>query len=208
MNTSVEHFNQVATEWDKKPMRVQIGLKVAEAIKQQIPLESTMSAMDYGCGTGLVMFELAPYLKQVLGVDSAEEMLKVVNQKCEEQQISNVKTHFADLTSEKLPEQTFDLIFSSMTFHHVKDTVHLMKQCFEHLNAGGWIAIADLDKEDGTFHPSDLTGVMHWGFEREEFKQNLLESGFQNPQAITAHHVHKETRDYPIFLYIAQKPFS
>lgn len=207
MNESAEHFNQAASDWDKKPMRVQIALKVAESIKKQIPLQPTMTAMDYGCGTGLVMFELAPYLKQVLGVDSAEEMLKMVEQKCEEQQISNVKTHFADLTSEKLPEQTFDLIFSSMTFHHVKDTIHLMKQCFEHLNAGSWIAIADLDKEDGTFHPSEMMGVMHWGFDREEFKQSLLAAGFQNPQAITAHHVQKESRAYPIFLYIAQKPF-
>lgn len=205
MKTNVEHFNQIATEWDKKPMRVQLALKVAEAIKQQIPLKPTMTAMDYGCGTGLVTFELAPHLKQVLGVDSAEEMLKVINQKCEEQQISNVNTYLADLTSEKLPEQTFDLIFSSMTFHHVKDVLHLMKQCFQHLNAGGWLAIADLDKEDGTFHPPEVAGVMHWGFDREEFKQLLLAAGFQNPQAITAHHIQKETRTYSIFLYTAQK---
>lgn len=206
MNTSADHFNQVANDWDKIPMRVQIGLKVAESIQKQIPLKSTMNAMDYGCGTGLVMFELAPYLNQVLGVDSAEEMLNMVKQKCVEQHISNVKTHLADLTSDSLPHQNFDLIFSSMTFHHVKDTLHLMKKCFEHLSAGGWIAIADLDKEDGTFHSPDIPGVMHWGFEREEFKQQLLEVGFQNPQAITAHQVQKESRSYPIFLYTAQKP--
>lgn len=205
MNLSIEHFNQVANEWDKKPMRVQIALKVAESIKKQVPLKPTMTAMDYGCGTGLVMFELAPNLKQVLGIDSAEEMLKVVKEKCAEQQISNVTAKLADLTSEELPHQSFDLIFSSMTFHHVKDTAHLMQQCFQRLNVGGWLAIADLDQEDGTFHPSNIAGVMHLGFDRETFKQQLLEAGFQNPQVITAHIVQKENRDYPIFLYTAQK---
>ncbi|MEY3219680.1 MAG: hypothetical protein RIT27_1037 [Pseudomonadota bacterium] len=205
MNLSVEHFNQVANEWDKKPMRVQIALKVAEAITTQIPLKPTMTAMDYGCGTGLVMFELAPKLKQVLGIDSAEEMLKIVEEKCVEQHITNVTAQLADLTHEELPPQSFDLIFSSMTFHHIKDTAHLMQQCFQRLNKGGWLAIADLDREDGTFHPSNMAGVMHFGFDREQFEQQLLATGFQNPQAITAHIVQKENRNYPIFLYTAQK---
>jgi ubiquinone/menaquinone biosynthesis C-methylase UbiE len=206
MSASAEHFNQAATEWDKKPLRVQIALNVSQAIKQQIPLKSTMNAMDYGCGTGLVTFELASHLNQILGVDSAEEMLNIVTQKCAEQQVSNIKTHLADLTTDTFPQQSFDLIFSSMTFHHVKDTLLLMKQCFEHLNTGGWIAIADLDQEDGTFHSPDIPGVMHFGFEREEFKQQLLMAGFQHPQVVIAYSVQKETHTYPIFLYTAQKP--
>jgi len=41
---------------------------------------------------------------------------------------------------------------------------------------GGEIAIADLDKEDGDFH-ADNEGVMHFGFERGEFKKVEYKKG-------------------------------
>ena len=39
-----------------------------------------------------------------------------------------------------------------MAMHHVEDTAHFLKTLYDHLNPGGFIAVADLDKEDGSFH--------------------------------------------------------
>lgn len=195
-------------QWDSKPQRVLLAEAVAQSIAQQVPLQPHMSAMDYGCGTGLVSLALAPQLGKVLGIDSAEAMLKVMAEKAQAANLEHVQTQLLDLTQNSLPEQQFDLIFSSMTLHHIADTAHLFKAFFTHLKPNGWMALADLDKEDGSFHPSDAQGVMHHGFERTYVQAQAELVGFRHVEFSTAHRIHKaETqRDYPIFLMTARKP--
>jgi 2-polyprenyl-3-methyl-5-hydroxy-6-metoxy-1,4-benzoquinol methylase len=50
----------------------------------------------------------------------------------------------------------FDLIMSAMALHHVKDTSTLINSFYEHLKPGAKAALADLDKEDGSFHPKEV----------------------------------------------------
>jgi len=56
-------FNQAARTWDEKPVRVRLARAGASAIMSQIPLDTSMSAMEYGCGTGLASIALAPALE-------------------------------------------------------------------------------------------------------------------------------------------------
>ena len=47
-----------------------------------------MTALDFGCGTGLVTFNLIDSLHHVLAVDSAEMMLDVTLEKARQQGIA------------------------------------------------------------------------------------------------------------------------
>ena len=67
------------------------------------------------------------------------------------------------------------------------------------------VALADLDKEDGTFHPADAQGVFHHGFDRGTFQSILESKGFQDVNFVTAHTVNREGKSYPIFLVTAVK---
>ena len=99
---------------------------------------------------------------------------------------------------------------SAMTLHHIPVIGDLFRLWFEWLHPGGMIAAADLDKEDGGFHP-DNTGVFHFGFERDEVKKALEDSGFEEIGFFDATTVVR-TREsgaedtYPIFLVTARKP--
>jgi hypothetical protein len=58
---STEHmneFDQQARDWDNDPVRVLRARAVADAIRNHVPLTARMNAMEYGCGTGLLSFEL------------------------------------------------------------------------------------------------------------------------------------------------------
>ena len=106
----------------------------------------------------------------------------------------------------ELPLDTkFDLIVSAMAMHHVEDTNALVHSFAEHLKPGARIALADLDSEDGTFHPDDAQGVYHAGFDRGEFQSILESNGFKDVNFVTAHTVNKEGKTYPIFLVTAAK---
>lgn len=72
------------------------------------------------------------------------------------------------------------------------------------LKKGGFIALADLDREDGSFHTED-TGVHHYGFDREELKEIAQSVGFKNIKTQNASVAHKPHGAYPIFLISAEK---
>ncbi|MDZ7827683.1 MAG: hypothetical protein U5R48_18630 [Gammaproteobacteria bacterium] len=49
-------FDSRADSWDEDPGKVKMATKVAEAIATQVDLAPRMRALEYGCGTGLVLF--------------------------------------------------------------------------------------------------------------------------------------------------------
>ena len=70
------------------------------------------------------------------------------------------------------------------------------------LQPEGFLAIADLDKEDGSFH-SDPTGVEHKGFSRDHLVRLMMDAGFTLVSMETVHHIEKPGRSrpqrYPVF---------
>ena len=89
-----------------------------------------------------------------------------------------------------------------MTMHHIKDVKAMFKKFYSMLKSGGFIAIADLDTEDGSFHSVD-TGVEHFGFDREEFINCAKEAGFINCKIEDATTISKSYGDYKVFLLTA-----
>jgi len=211
MSDTRDHFNQAAADWDQRPFSVQMAEAATTAIRRELVLRSDMDALDFGCGTGLVSLSLAPALRSVLGVDTAEEMLKTLANKAQEQGFSQVSTLRLDVTRETLPLNRFDLVVSSMTFHHVADTAALLQQLSASLRPGGWIAVMDLDSEDGSFHAPTIPGVMHLGFARPALQALFKQAGFSAVRVSTAHQVQRkntagELKEYTTFLMVAQKP--
>ena len=201
------HFDKSAGEWDQKQRRVALARAIAENIAA-LPLHRNMKALEYGCGTGLVGLALAPRLGSLLAMDSSAGMLEVLTAKIKEQGLTNVTPVCLDLTVEAC-DQHFDLIFSAMTLHHVGDTGLILEKFYHLLNDYGALAIADLDREDGSFHSAGA-GEKHYGFSREELTDTLIGLGFSSVNFKTVHTIRKpnedgSSRDYPVFLLTAQK---
>jgi 2-polyprenyl-3-methyl-5-hydroxy-6-metoxy-1,4-benzoquinol methylase len=101
------------------------------------------------------------------------------------------------------------MVVTSMTLHHVREPASFFDQLYGLLLPGGQIAIADLDKEDGSFH-HDNTGVLHFGFERSYLKDILGKAGFREVRDTTAATVAmtvsgKGPRDFTVFLITGRK---
>src|SRR4030065_1087547 len=185
INENKTDFDQKAAAWDENPMRVKLANDVAETIIREIRPTQDMAARAYGGGTGLVTLRLQPFVKSITGVDSSRGMLEVIQGKLENQGLSNVHTQFVDFEQGGKVEGKFHLVVSSMTLHHVKEPAVFLKQLYDLLAPEGYLGIADLDKEDGTFH-DDNKGVLHFGFERVHLKGLLEETGFHDLRDVTA----------------------
>lgn len=202
-------FDNVARSWDEDPRRVDLARAIAQAILEAVRPVGTERALEFGAGTGLVTALLAPTLGEVLAVDNSAGMLDVLERKREELGLSNVRSERCDLSRE-LPEGPFDFVFSSMTLHHIQDVPGLLARLADILAPGGRLALADLDREDGSFH-GDMEGVAHHGFERAALERWLRAAGLEDVAIRTAHVMRKtvadeQPREYPVFLATARKP--
>lgn len=197
-----DHFAHKSKSWDMSSRRVKNAQSISDSILNNIELDKEMVLMDFGAGTGLLSYFVAPQVDTIVAVDNSPSMLEEFREKCKE---FDCKTEIIqkDLSSETI-EREFDGIISSMTVHHLKDTSALFSKFYKMLKQDGFIAIADLDIEDGTFH-SENTGVHHHGFNRDSLDTIAKDAGFSNIQFDTVSTIKKPDRDFTVFLMTAVK---
>lgn len=201
--TQLKDFDAVALNWDEEPRRVKLAGEISDSILKTLPLSGEWDALDFGCGTGLVTMQLAPSLRSITGVDSSSGMIDRLDKKIRQSGYTNVRTEMCDVDKGSLPTGKYHLITSAMTLHHVEKLAPLLQSLKALLHPGGWIALSDLESEDGSFH-EDPTGVFHHGFSGDELSSMLATAGFTSIAVTTATKVIKGDRVYPVFLCTAQ----
>ena len=199
---STDHFKNKSKSWDMSSMRVQNAKSIADLIVKNIDFSDTMEVMDLGAGTGLLSYFIAPHVSKIVAVDNSPSMLNEFKNKASEFD-SETEIIEADIAKDDLG-RTFDGIISSMTIHHVEDTKALFSKLYKLLNENGFIAIADLDTEDGSFH-SDNAGVFHHGFDRETLENIVKEVGFKDIRFDLASTINKPQAAFTVFLMTAVK---
>lgn len=198
-------FDARAATWDDDPTKVARARAIAQAIEREVPLVDTMTALEYGAGTGLLGFMLRRRVADLTLADVSEGMLEVAAKKIAAADDPHVRAIKLDLVSDPLPARRFDLVFSAMTLHHIPDTQAVLHRFLAVLNRPGFLCIADLDTEDGSFHGSGFDG--HLGFDRRQLAHQTRTAGFANVRFTTAYEMTKPVagalRTFPIFLMVA-----
>lgn len=201
-------FDARAKDWDADPTKVDRAYAIADAIASNVPLRADMRALEYGCGTGLLGFRLRPHIGDLTLSDVSDGMLDVVREKIVTRPDANVHPMKLDLVSDPLPAGRFDVVCTAMTLHHIPDTDAVLRRFAAVLAPLGYLCIADLDTEDGSFHGHGED--VHHGFDRQTLGEKTAHAGLRVVRFVTAYTMQKMAggtmRTYPIFLMIAQKP--
>ena len=202
------NFDERAKDLDSDPEKVARARAVADAIRGALPLSKEMKALEYGCGTGLLSFALQPELGPITLADTSQGMLEVLSEKIAAAGVTNMRPARLDLTTEPLPREKFDLTYSLMTLHHIHDVKDMLIKFHKLLTPSGFLVVADLDKEDGSFHTDGSTDV-HLGFDRDELRKTVEGVGFEKITFLTTYEIKKqagnEQKTFPVFLMTAQK---
>lgn len=206
---NIARFDEIAESWDESPERTELAQAVGRAILAAATPRSGARALEFGCGTGLVTALLAPVLGYIVAADNSEGMLEVLRRKARALGLDNVEPRRLDVARE-MPAGPFDLIFSSMTLHHIGDVAGLLRRLAYELAPAGCVAVADLEAEDGTFH-GDAEGIMHHGFDPHAVVRWLQDAGLESAATRRIHVIHKigdggREHAYPVFLATATRP--
>jgi len=204
----MNEFDIKAAGWDLNPMHLERAEAVAVQILKKIPIKTSMSVLEYGAGTGLTSFIIRNHFKKITMMDSSTEMVRIMNEKIVRGKAKNLKAMYFDLEKNDWNNGKFDLIISQMVLHHVIDVDELIRKFYEMLNPGGYIAIADLYPEDGSFHGGGFSG--HNGFDIMELSELIRKHGFLNIDHNNCFVIKKRisdtvTKQFDVFLLTAAR---
>jgi len=205
----MSHFDDLAKEWDQNPLIVERTQKLYNAINKCGYVTRNSICLDYGCGTGLLSFYFQTLAEKIYLADSSKGMLSELESKIKKLEIKNMHPHFILNSKELKIFKDVNVIYCNMSLHHVEDVIGLIEVFFEILTPGGALIISDLLKEDGSFHSGQPDFKGHNGFDIEEIKKYLADSGFQFTKSFIYHAIKKtdecKEREYPLFLITGRK---
>jgi len=205
----MNEFDIKAAGWDQNPMIWNRANAIANEIKRRLPLNNRMTALEFGAGTGVTSFILKDSLKEITLMDNSREMVKIMDEKIKETGVKNLKTVNFNLEHENYNVAKFDLVFNQMVLHHITDIRDILNKFFNLLNPGGFLALADLYPENGSFHGEGFTG--HKGFDPAKLSELLSKAGFNNISHRQCFVINKEISDsvkkqFKVFLLTANRP--
>ncbi|PMH44488.1 hypothetical protein BCU68_03015 [Vibrio sp. 10N.286.49.B3] len=201
------YFDSVADNWDSNTLKIERAKITAKKIKE-IPFSSFNSCIDFGCGTGLLGVQLKDTFAQIHLADSSNEMLKVARSKLATSKITNVETHYVTGLSDLASRHS--AIVTLMTLHHINSVKDFFIDAYNLLEQKGSLIIADLYKEDGSFHKHNQSFDGHNGFDVIALS-NIAESvGFKIEKIEQYYEIWQENFEgkevpYPLFLFVATK---
>ena len=203
------HFDIQAKDWDNDPKKTERAKIFAEEIINFIKPLKTWNALEFGSGTGLLSYQLKDVFETITLVDNSEGMINVLKEKIEKCNITNFKPLLLDILDDNLNIGAFNVIFTLMTLHHIIDLNKILSIFNSILKNDGYLCIADLVKEDGSFHINHPDFDGHNGFDKNELSTFLTNNGFKVEYYNICFEIEKEventTKIYPLFLMICKK---
>ena len=193
-------FNQLASTLD-----TDIRIKRAQAVSIEIESyigHGPLEVMEFGCGTGLISLNLKKKISEGLMVDSSSKMIKELEQKLVDQNITNIQTYTGDILESDF-DRKFDIIYSSMMMHHIKDFQSVIKKLVSYLKTNGKLIIVDLLPDNGEFHREHENFEGHHGFTINEMVSALTEAGLKEVSGRKFYSSYKpvENKKHPYSLF-------
>lgn len=201
-------FDTEAKDWDLDPKKTERAVALALEILNNLSFPKNSEAMEFGCGTGILSVQMKDVFRDITLVDTSSGMIDVLKEKIKTNKLTHFHPLLIDLLTEPTPNVHFDVIYTLMTMHHIRDIETILGVFFQLLKPGGYFCMADLVEEDGSFHNSpDFDG--HNGFNRTELTQLMHNAGFEVVRYNIFYEIKREKEGkletYPLFMMIARK---
>jgi ubiquinone/menaquinone biosynthesis C-methylase UbiE len=198
---NTDKFEMIANNYDTSE-RIHIASRSANAIRDYLVDTKGKSAMDFGCGTGLVGLDLADEFKTVIFLDTSQNMINVVKEKFSDHGVKNASTLCLDFESEQEFELHVDYVFMAQVLLHIQDYRSLLSKLYDVLNDEGHLLIIDFDK-----NAEVVSDIVHNGFDQEQLKETMSVIGYKDIHVKTFYQGNKifMGKDASMFILDAKK---
>lgn len=184
---NINFFNQY-----KKMLRSVEGLKGAgewHVFEKMLPNLKGKRILDLGCGFGWhCRYAIEQGAKSVVGIDISERMLSEARKSTKSQDIKYIKMPIEDIG---YPEDTFDVVISSLAFHYLEsctETFSKVNTCLT--KRGSFIFSVEHpiftsdEKQDWCY--DEKGNILHWPVDKY-FEEGIRKTNFLGEEVIKYH---------------------
>jgi ArsR family transcriptional regulator len=140
-------FAGAAAQWDKLRTELYGQTFTQSALAALLPADSIIA--DLGCGTGPLMAQLAPHVRQVIGIDNSPAMLKAARKRL--QGFTNIDLRRGDLTALPIDDQSCHAALLILALTYLPDPAPVLHETHRILKPAGKAVLIDLlphDRDD------------------------------------------------------------
>src|SRR6187401_2179653 len=132
---------------------------------------------DLGCGTGQLTETIAPYVKQVVAVDSSRDMLDAAQQRVGHAR--NVDLRQGDLENLPLAAGELDAAMLSLVLHYSPSPGRALAEVSRVLLPGGHVLVVDMLPHERQEYQQQM-GHVWLGFSEKQIGKFLSDAGFSD----------------------------
>lgn len=172
-------FSSAAGQWDK--LRDELFGARFDLLALAALLDDQWAVADLGCGTGQTAEALAPFVKQVVGVDDSPVMLRHAKQRLSP--FKNIELRRGDLAALPIEDRAVDVAVIMLVLHHIAEPPAVLNEAARILRPGGKLLIVDMLHHDRAELQQQM-GHVWLGFEPEQLKHWLDDAGFTRTRIV------------------------
>jgi len=122
-----------------------------ETMLDELRIKSGMTVADMGCGNGFYSIPIAEQVGEkgrVLAVDIQPEMLRLLEARAKQVEVTNIRTIHGTLVDPRLPEREVDLIICVDVYHEFSHPEQMLAAMRQALKPTGQLVLAEFREED------------------------------------------------------------
>ena len=135
-------YNAASDHFDDEPLG--FWKKYGERTIERLALRPGSRVLDVGCGTGASALAAADRVGpsgRVIGVDLAERLLEIAQQKAASRNLGNAEFRFGDMERLGYPDGDFDAVICVFAIFFVPDMAKQLRELWRMVCPGGRLAI-------------------------------------------------------------------
>lgn len=148
----IKHYDKLIDEnndpvYDPKPLKEYMDKWDGEAFIDAMQLDKRKSVLEIGVGTGRLALKTIPLCKEFVGIDISPKTVDRAIRNLVEYQ--NTELICGDFLSYDF-RSTFDVVYSSLTFMHIKEKQDCINKIYSLLNPKGRFVLS-IDKNQNKY---------------------------------------------------------
>jgi ArsR family transcriptional regulator len=167
-------FGSAAGQWDK--LRREMYGERFDLVGLAGLLDAAWVVGDLGCGTGQIAETLAPFVRQVIAVETSRAMLAAAKRRLDE--LTNVELRRGDLEALPIDDGALDAAVICLVMHHVAEPAAVLGEAARALTPGGRLLLIDMLQHDRADYREQM-GHVWLGFAPAQVSEWLAQAGFE-----------------------------
>lgn len=166
-------FGSIAGRWDR--LRSELFGDQFHLLALAGLLDDQWAVADLGCGTGQIAETLAPFVRQVIAVESSRNMLAAARQRLAG--LANVELRRGELERLPIDDAALDAAVICLVLHHVAEPAAVLREAARALRPGGRLLIIDMAQHERAEYRQQM-GHVWLGFTPAQLGEWLAAAGF------------------------------